>query len=123
MTDLNTVSFATATTGLALTAVFSIPAVLNLVKNFTEPREKKDTEGIYEDEDGSATKESQEKFSNTLPKISIAVVSVLGFGVSLALAVLNTLHLANDGLFIEDWEKVGAWVRTIAESIQSLQQD
>jgi len=65
---------------------------------------------IYEDRDGTATKESLGKFSTKLPKTLLAVFTLAGLFVSMTLAVLGTLN--DDGLFLENWISAAQWVRT-----------
>ncbi|KAH8159311.1 hypothetical protein CIB48_g8940 [Xylaria polymorpha] len=94
--------------GLGIVAAFSIPAAVHLVKQIRNRTPK--TDG-YEDKDGKSTEEAVKAFSTKLPKASILVFSVIGFCISIAIAVLSTLSPRGqgDGLFLENWLTVPAW--------------
>jgi hypothetical protein len=66
---------------------------------------------VYEDKDGASTQNLTAKFSSKLPKTVITLSSLLGLATSVAIAVLSTLDIAEDGLFLEDWLNAAAWVR------------
>ena len=90
--------------GLAVIALASIPAV----SSFLRRRERQPA--IYEDGDGTSTIEAMRAYSAKIPKTAIFLLSALGCAASLAIAVLVTLRLGKDGLFLEDWLSSVAWV-------------
>jgi hypothetical protein len=72
-----------------------------------------DINAIYEDEDGTATPDSQAAYSSRKVKIIIGLVAALGFASSLVSAVLNTVLAATGTtllLFVQNWTNVAAWV-------------
>lgn len=97
---------------LALVAGLSIPAFGHCA---TRLRSKpKQYDGLiperYEDEDGAATDESQEAYSDLFPRLLLILISVVASAVALATAILTTTrsHLP---LSIEQWLQFGTWVR------------
>jgi hypothetical protein len=65
---------------------------------------------VYADEDGISTEELTAKFTTKFSKIGISLFSCLGLGVAISLAILGTLGLSDDSLFIGDWLNAGSWV-------------
>jgi hypothetical protein len=93
--------------GLGLVAVGSLHATFTLVK--ANIRSKSKAGGIYKDKDGVSNEEESNAFSATRPKIFIALSSVAGFAIAIALAVLSTLSRPNDD-FIPNWDLAVIWV-------------
>lgn len=99
---------------LSLVALDSIPAIQSIAHRIS--LKARDYEAIqlakdvYSDEDGEATEESLRAFSDKWQRAFIALFSVVGFLVTLALAVLATLKLtiANSTPLI--WLQFGVWV-------------
>ncbi|KAI0505818.1 P-loop containing nucleoside triphosphate hydrolase protein [Xylaria bambusicola] len=102
--------------GLGVVAALSIPAAAHLVKQIGNRSLK--TEG-YEDKDGQSTEEAVKAFSNKLPKVSILVLSITGFCISIATAVLTTLSPRGegDGLFLENWLAMPAWALLTLQAV------
>ncbi|KAI0126931.1 P-loop containing nucleoside triphosphate hydrolase protein [Xylariales sp. AK1849] len=107
------VLLATSAAGLGLIGLLSLPAVINLAIQLRK-REAK-TEG-YQDEDGKSTPEAFAAFSNKVSKAFTILFSVIGLGLSLALAVLSTLG-GIDGLFLENWLSAGTWALLTLQAI------
>ncbi|KAI1174319.1 P-loop containing nucleoside triphosphate hydrolase protein [Nemania sp. FL0916] len=109
MADDQIILLATSGLGLGAVAAFSIPAIVHLTRRIGN-RSPKTSE--YEDKDGQSTKEAVDAFSNKLPKASIAVLSVIGLCLSVAVAVLSTVSPRGrgDGLFWENWLAVAGWI-------------
>lgn len=101
-----TILFATSAVGLGLTGLLSFPAVTNIV---LQQRTREAKPEIYEDADGKATPESVKAYSAKLPKIFLILLSVVGLGLSIAVAVVSTLG-ETTGLLLENWLAVGTWV-------------
>lgn len=97
-------------TGLAVIGLVSVPAVTAFVLQLTTREPKKNT---YEDEDGKATPESIKAYSAKWPKTFIVLFALVSSGTSIATAILTTLHIGNDGLFLENWLTTGASVSYI----------
>jgi len=108
-----TILLASAGLGLGIVSAFSVPSVTHLVKQFRFPTQK--TEG-YEDEDGQSSRDAVKNFSTKLPKAAILILSIIGLCTSIAIAVLSTLSPRGkgDGLFLENWLVVPAWVSQIS---------
>lgn len=100
--------------GLALVAVSISPAIFTTLSRFISPRKGPvysaiSGDDLYEDEDGKATEESTKAFSDKFPRISIALLTIIGFSVTLALAIITTLE--GPGVYVvENWLQVGVWV-------------
>ncbi|OTB05135.1 hypothetical protein M426DRAFT_57371 [Hypoxylon sp. CI-4A] len=107
----------TSAVGLGVATVLSASAVLNLFK--LRSRGSKFPAKIYEDEDGKSTPEAVEAFSNTIPKIAVLVFSLVGLGLSIALAVTSTLGAQDQkgGLFLENWLDVIIWALLTLQAI------
>jgi hypothetical protein len=116
MTDLEpqTGALLIGSFGLALVAVSTSPAIFATVSRFIRRRKVSEYSPIsghdlYEDEDGKATEESTKAFSDKFPKISITILTIVGFFVALALAVITTLR--GPGVYlVENWLQVAVWV-------------
>ncbi|KFY69086.1 hypothetical protein V496_00545 [Pseudogymnoascus sp. VKM F-4515 (FW-2607)] len=106
--DTIPVSLAAGAIALTLVAISSAKS-LRLIAPRWNSRKDNQLPCIYEDADGVATAETTAAYSTTAPKIAICLLTVLGLGVSIALAVLGTLD-SRDGFFLEDWFNVAAWV-------------
>jgi hypothetical protein len=107
-------STVTSILALSLVALDSIPAIRSIVTRIA--RKNRNYEPIllakdeYRDEDGEATEESLQAFSDKWQRITIAVFSAAGFLITLALAVLTTL-MGNVGDYILlEWLQFGVWV-------------
>jgi hypothetical protein len=107
-------STVTSILALSLVALDSIPAIRSIVTRIA--RKSRNYEPIllakdeYRDEDGEATEESLQAFSDKWQRITIAVFSAAGFLITLALAVLTTL-MGNVGDYILlEWLQFGVWV-------------
>ena len=111
---------------IVLVLVSTIPAARNISQRLARrPRQpirlETDTDTLllahpednyqyqYEDEDGIATDASMEAFSDKWQRIAISVLSVVGFEVVLALAIVVTQSEQN--CFVAPcWLQVGSWV-------------
>lgn len=98
-------------TGLGIILLVSIPAVFTFILQLTTRQPKQDT---YQDKDGKATPESVAAYSAKLPKTFIVFFAALTCTTGIATAVLATLHIGQDGLFLENWLSAGASVSKIA---------
>lgn len=106
--DTIPVSLAAGAIALTLVAISSAKS-LRLIAPRWNSRKDNQLPCIYEDADGVATAETTAAYSTTAPKTAICLLTVLGLGVSIALAVLGTLD-SRDGFFLENWFNVAAWV-------------
>lgn len=94
-------------TGLGIITLVSIPAVFTFILQLTTRQPKQDA---YEDEDGKATPESVKAYSSKISKTLIVIFATLACSTAVATAVLATLHIGQDGLFLENWLSAGASV-------------
>lgn len=94
-------------TGLAIVGLVSLPALSAFVSQLTVREPKPDT---YEDEDGKATPESVKAYSAKVAKFFILLFAALGCATAIATAVLATLHIKKDAIFLENWLSAGASV-------------
>jgi hypothetical protein len=106
-----TASVAISIACLAVAAVLSIPAAHQFLtrlraksKQYTEVADR------YEDKDGVATEESEDAYSDFLPRLILLLISLVACGVGLASAILTTTrsHLP---LSLEQWLQFATWVR------------
>lgn len=111
-------SLVISTIATTLVLLYTIPALIDTFRNITTSRKKagKSLFGkkLYEDEDGTATPESQAAFSQKWPKIIITLLNVTAFGISVAVAVMTTLKIEetqNQKELAGQWLGVGTWVR------------
>jgi hypothetical protein len=99
---------------LSLVALDSIPAIQSVVNRIAGKARNYDpiqlAKDVYCDEDGEATEESLRAFSDKWQRIAIAIFSVAGFLVTLALAVLATLKLSITNSTPLVWLQFGVWV-------------
>jgi hypothetical protein len=114
MAPYTVTSTAISILALSLVALDSIPAIRSIVTRIA--RKSRNYEPIllakdeYCDEDGEATEESLQAFSDRWQRITIAVFSAAGFLITLALAVL-TILMGNVGEYILlEWLQFGVWV-------------
>ncbi len=98
---------------LVAVALLSIPAGYKLVAKL---RAKKDqyqhVSSRYEDKDGVATEESEEAFSDLIPRLLLILISIVACLDALATAVLTTTR-PDLSLTIEQWLQFGTWVSQI----------
>lgn len=92
-------------TGVAVIGLCSVPAAVSLVLQLTT-KEKRD-DRIYEDADGTATPESEKAFSATPAKALALLFAVVGTALSIVFPVCS---VRGQGLVIEDWMSMAAWV-------------
>lgn len=110
MSDDKTIVLVTSAVGLGVVAILSVPAALNLGR--LRSRGSKCATDIYEDKDGKSTPEAVKAFSTKVPKAVMLVFSLIGFGLSIALAVISSLGTqgVESGLFLANWLAVIIWV-------------
>lgn len=98
---------------LFLTGIGSVPAIRSIVDRIGRRSLQNDESAIakttYRDEDGEASEESLQAFSDTWQRVVIALFSASGFAVTLALAVLTTLQISQN-FAILNWLQLGIWV-------------
>lgn len=109
-------SIVTGVLVLVLIIVSSVPAVLKITRSL-----QRDAQFIrldayptakpgYEDEDGEASESSLQAYSDTWQKVAIAIFSVTGMELSLALAILSLQAKGQGGFVVPFWLQMGGWV-------------
>ncbi|KAL1849599.1 hypothetical protein VTK73DRAFT_9851 [Phialemonium thermophilum] len=99
-------------TGLAIVAVCSVPSVTSLVLQLR--KRERNTDEIYEDEDGKATPESMKAYSAKLPKALILLFALVGTGLSIAIGLVST---SDEGLALENWLTLAGWAALLCQAI------
>jgi hypothetical protein len=73
--------------------IFTIASIRSLAKgNWRAKKNPNHDQALYEDEDGAASKESVDQFSNKLQFSIIFAVGLIGLGLSIADAVFTTIQ-------------------------------
>lgn len=98
--------------GVGLIFLFTFSALFVLIPSLLRAR-KHGLPQVYVDKDGQSTEELTAKFTTTIPKIAIGLLSLGGFAVATSIAILSTLGRTDDNLFIEDWLNAGSWVHFV----------
>lgn len=100
-----------------LVVLFTLPSVSRLGRASTGWKKSNGPihlRDVYEDEDGVATEESEEEYSDVLPKRIFYMAAVAGFATSVTSAVLSTIwsssHFAQPFMSAIDWLNVSIWV-------------
>lgn len=102
-----------AALGLVLLAIASTPTILTFIgKIKRRKRFAEDDNSPYEDNDGTATEESQKKFSTIIPRSLSVTGAIFGCLLSLAEAVLRTSNRGRYSL-TESWLVFASWVGRI----------
>ena len=108
MSDQN-LSLAASAAGVGVIGLLSLPGALSLVSQLRGGHHPAQGE-VYEDKDGKSTPEATRAFTTKVPRAIVLLISVVGLGLSVALAVLATLERGS-GFVADSWIVVGAWVR------------
>lgn len=118
-------SFVAATLGFLLILASTVPAACKVIcrlarkqqpiqlstESGTAPFAPQDSLQAYEDEDGVATKASLQAFSDGWQKAAIMILSVVGFHLALALAVVAPAPWSGPDIRSAPfWLQAGAWV-------------
>lgn len=106
-------SIAAGAVALFLAGIDSIPAIKSIVDRIgrkSQLQEPAVAKSVYRDEDGEASEESLEAFSDKWQRVAIALFSASGFLVTLSLAILTTLQI-KPSFTILNWLQLGTWVR------------
>ena len=117
MAGTTTASLAIAIACFALVIFFSIPAINHFVRRLRKGKSQAIyLPDLYQDEDGSATPESESAYSDQVQRSLLVLGAVLGSIDALALAVLITkqpdLHL-----LAEQWLQLGTWLIVLLQAI------
>ncbi|KIW37082.1 uncharacterized protein PV06_10710 [Exophiala oligosperma] len=112
-----TVSVAISITAFAVVTLLSIPALYQIITRFRARKAQyQHLSGIYEDKDGVATEESQEAFSDFIPRLILILLSIVVCLDALASAVIITTR-PDLPLTIEQWLQFGTWLFIFFQAI------
>ena len=112
-------SATTGVLGLLLIALNTAPATLNVVHRLSKRSQPIRLETLliakpgYKDEDGEATESSLLSFADSWQRVTIAILSVVGVELSLALAIV-CLETGQSYFIIPFWLLLGGWVSAAA---------
>ena len=98
----------TGVTSLIIIFILTLPSVTRNFEFFSHAKDVK-IGRVYEDEDGSATEETQKEYSTTAPKFIALSSSAAGFIASIVSAVFTSAHSIRN-LYVENWLVFGSWV-------------
>ena len=100
-----------AAVGLFLTLACSASSIRRVALRFVQPKKLRDqpTTERYEDEDGTATPESEAAYSYQLQRVLVLLLSFVCLLASLVLCVI-TSPSRYPPLGVEHWLHFGAWV-------------
>ena len=102
---LTGVSLATFLTGYSFSLAGSSGSKSYELINFND-------EGLYEDQDGTATKESQDAYSVRLPRVLTSICALLAVLISVTNIVWSELK-SEELPVISRWLFLGGWVRLV----------
>lgn len=111
MIEKQTASLLIGTTGLIAVALCTISGLLALsarlsIRNRVGQIALQD---VYQDQDGAATEESTQKFSQKFHCVSLICLSITGLLVSLAQSILSIIS-EDQSRMIEPWLQFSIWV-------------
>lgn len=102
---------------VGLIAVSIVAAIIALVYALSSHRSASEKCSIYIDRNGSASEESQQSYSTTFKRISIAlaILSIAGLGLSIAYGVSDSFgphkkHRSAASGILASWTPVAIWV-------------
>jgi hypothetical protein len=112
-------SIAVAVIALSLIVACSTLSIWRVFRrvspSHTKPRYQPISER-YEDEDGTATEESEAAYSYQLPRVLALLVALAGLVDSLILCVIITWS-SNSTLEVENWLQSAVWVGSLGNSL------
>ena len=113
--DSTTLSLTAAIICLVLVTSLSLPAFWQQGRHhvLTKPQYQALTDR-YDDEDGIATKDSEEAYTDFIPRLLILLLSIVGTLDALILGILTTTR-ANLSLTVESWLIFGAWLLILVQ--------
>ena len=113
-------SVAIAVACLAVVAILSAPAAREgLIRLRAKRKQYAELSDRYEDEDGIATEESEDAYSDLLPRLLLILISLVTCAVALASAIVTTTR-SYLPLSLEQWLQSATWVRSAIAMLSSL---
>ena len=71
--------------------LFTIPSILSLVRGTWRTKKDPLDQALYEDEDGAASAETADRFSNKIQFLLIFLIALIGLGLSIADTVFTAI--------------------------------
>lgn len=113
--DSTTLSLAAAIACIALVASLSLPACLQQGKRYlTTKPQYQSLADRYEDDDGVATKDSEEAYTDFIPRLFLLLLSIVGTLDALTLGILVTTRVKLS-LIVESWLIFGTWLLIVVQ--------
>lgn len=106
------ITTALSTAIIALSSSFHAIQYLKQIASKRKDGYEEITAGVYEDEDGIATVESEAKYSTYTQKGFMFLGTLIGLGFSLSIAIRSTGDRTSSG-YISDWLVFVSWVYII----------
>ena len=105
-----TLSIAISIAGLSIVGLLSIPALYqNLDRLRATKARYQEVSDLYEDQDGEATEQSTQAYSDFLPRWTLILFSSVASIDALVTAIL-TITSPHVSLILEQWLQFGSWV-------------
>ncbi|KIV78105.1 hypothetical protein PV11_09860 [Exophiala sideris] len=102
---------------LVVVALLSFPSATQFIARFrAKQNHYRDLSGLYEDEDGVATVESQASYSDTTPRWILIITSIVASLDALTTAVLTTTR-SHQSLTLEQWLQLASWLLLLFQVI------
>lgn len=106
-----TTSLAISISCLAVVAALSVPALYQYLERLRARKDQyAELSDLYEDEDGTATEESQEAYSDFVPRLILILISAVASIDALVTAILTSTR-SQTSLSVEQWLQFATWVR------------
>ena len=101
--------------GTTLVLLLTLPSIWNLARVFGSSKKRNGPialQDVYQDEDGTATEESQAAFSDSTPRTVLNLATLLGLCVSIGSAVISIIWRGSTAStwILSTWVNVAAWV-------------
>ncbi|KAE8154320.1 P-loop containing nucleoside triphosphate hydrolase protein [Aspergillus avenaceus] len=116
------VSILTGVLGLVLVALNSAPAAINIFDRVSTATRPIRLEGApdavlgYQDEDGEATDDSLNRFTDTWQRVAVVIFSVIGLELTLALAIVGT-EISPSHFVPSFWLQLGNWTLLCLQAV------
>lgn len=110
MVHHTTTSLAVSIVCLAIVAALSVPALYQYLERIRAKKDQySELSDLYEDDDGTATEESQEAYSDFVPRLVLVSISAVASIDALIAAILIPSH-QHTSLAVEQWLQFATWV-------------
>ncbi|KIV94453.1 hypothetical protein PV10_02220 [Exophiala mesophila] len=112
-----TLSIAISIAGLSIVGLLSIPALYqNLDRLRATKARYQEVSDLYEDQDGEATEQSTQAYSDFLPRWTLILFSSVASIDALVTAILTTTR-PHVSLILEQWLQFGSWLLVLFQAV------